>query len=63
MSAPVATALPHEPVRDILDRMVRRQIVHMPVVDNGVPVGMVARHDLLKAAARVWDRPQGGDAA
>jgi CBS domain-containing protein len=35
-------------VREVLDVMLRRDIKHVPVVRGGEPVGMVARHDLLK---------------
>jgi signal-transduction protein with cAMP-binding, CBS, and nucleotidyltransferase domain len=31
--------------------MLRRNLKHVPVVRDGKPVGMVARHDLLKLVA------------
>jgi len=36
-------------LEDILQKMLRHKIHRLPVVRDGVPVGIVTRHDLLKA--------------
>lgn len=48
MSKPVHTVGVDDSVEDVLDLMFERRIKHVPVVADGLPVGMVARHDLLK---------------
>jgi CBS domain-containing protein len=35
-------------LEDVLEKMLRHDIKHVPVVRGGIPVGMVARHDLLR---------------
>ena len=53
MSAPVETALPDDPLRDIARRMVENRLRHLVVVDGARRmVGIVSRRDLL----RVFDR-------
>lgn len=53
MSAPVETALPDDPLRDVARRMVENQLRHLVVVDpDRRMVGIVSRRDLL----RVFDR-------
>ena len=53
MSAPVETALPDDPLRDVARRMVENRLRHLVVVDGARRmVGIVSRRDLL----RVFDR-------
>ena len=40
---------PDTPLWEVADRMLKERLSHMAVVDNGKPVGIVARHDLLNA--------------
>lgn len=47
MSADVGTAEEDEPIEEVIGRMLRREVRHIPVVRDGVPVGLVARRDLL----------------
>jgi CBS domain-containing protein len=53
MSAPVETALPGDPLRDVARRMIENRLRHLVVVDGARRmVGIVSRRDLL----RVFDR-------
>jgi hypothetical protein len=53
MSAPVETALPDDPLRDVARRMIENRLRHLVVVDDDRRmVGIVSRRDLL----RVFDR-------
>jgi CBS domain-containing protein len=52
MSRRVVTAMPGEDLSAVVDRMMERKLHHVPVVANGVPVGVLARHDLLRFLAR-----------
>jgi len=52
MSAPVETALPDDPLRDVARRMIENRLRHVVVVDDRRMVGIVSRRDLL----RVFDR-------
>jgi CBS domain-containing protein len=52
MTRKVVTAMPQEPLSVVVDRMMERNLHHVPVVEKGVPVGMLARHDLLGFIAR-----------
>jgi CBS-domain-containing membrane protein len=52
MSRPVVTASPTDSLADVMDRMMERKVHHIPVVENGIPVGVVARHDVLAFLAR-----------
>lgn len=53
MSAPVETALPGDPLRDVARRMIENRLRHLVVVDGDRRmVGIVSRRDLL----RVFDR-------
>jgi CBS domain-containing protein len=47
MTRRVVTAAPGEVLSAVVDRMMERNLHHVPVVENGVPVGVLARHDLL----------------
>ena len=48
MSAGVTTVNEDALVREVLEKMLNREVNHVLVVKDGVPVGIVARHDLLK---------------
>jgi CBS domain-containing protein len=52
MSRPIVTASPTDSLADVMDRMMERKVHHIPVVENGIPVGVVARHDVLAFLAR-----------
>lgn len=48
MSSPVYTVDEEGTLADVLDTMHTRRVEQVPVVREGRPVGIVARHDLLK---------------
>lgn len=48
MSTPVHSVTEDDSIEQVLRMMLERDIKHMPVVSDGRPVGMIARHDLLK---------------
>jgi CBS domain-containing protein len=51
MSDKVQTAEESEEIGVVVQRMLARKLRHVPVVRNGKPVGMLARHDILKLVA------------
>jgi CBS domain-containing protein len=51
MRAPVETVGPDVDLWTAMSRMARLGIRRMPVVEDGRPVGLIARHDLMKAIA------------
>ena len=51
MSRRVSTAGPGDPVGDLALRMLEWRIRHLPVVEHGIPIGVVSRRDLLKILA------------
>ena len=51
MSDKVQTAEESEDIGAVVQRMLTRKLRHVPVVRNGKPVGMLARHDILKLVA------------
>lgn len=53
MSAPAVTVAPDAEVWDALQTMVARGVRHLPVVEDGRLVGMMARPDLLKVIVRL----------
>jgi CBS domain-containing protein len=66
MSRDVISATPDTPLAEIVELMERRRIKRLPVIENGVLVGIVSRPDLLAAVARALDNPEapaGGDDA
>jgi CBS domain-containing protein len=52
MTSRVVIATPGEALSAVVDRMMQGNLHHVPVVENGVPVGVLARHDLLGFLAR-----------
>lgn len=48
MSEPVYSVDEGATIEEVLDLMLKRDVKHVPVVRDDRPVGMVARHDLLK---------------
>lgn len=53
-------------VEDVLRLMMDQNIKHVPVIDDGKPLGMIARHDLLKMMLEAipgagGDRAEGGE--
>jgi nucleotide-binding universal stress UspA family protein/predicted transcriptional regulator len=58
MSAPVVTASEDDPLGDVVMKMIRRDIKHVPVVRDRVPIGVIARHDLLRLMVMNGDGPQ-----
>jgi CBS domain-containing protein len=52
MTRRVVTAMPGEALSVVVDRMMEGNLHHVPVVEEGVPVGVLARHDLLRLLAR-----------
>jgi CBS domain-containing protein len=52
MNTRVVTTAPDEPVSDAAVKMFEAKIHHLPVVHDGIPVGVVSRQDLLALVAR-----------
>ena len=52
MTHPVVTTREDEALTDLVKRMIDRDLKRIPVVRDKTPVGIVARHDLLKLMAR-----------
>lgn len=52
MTTQPVTATEDEEVTELVTEMIDHGLHRMPVVRNGVPVGIVTRHDLLKLMAR-----------
>ena len=52
MSKPPITIDEEESVNRAVELMLEHDINRVPVVRNGIPVGMIARHDLLRLMAR-----------
>jgi CBS domain-containing protein len=52
MTTQPAMATEDEEVTELVAEMIDHGLHRMPVVRNGVPVGIVTRHDLLKMMAR-----------
>jgi CBS domain-containing protein len=53
MITEVITAAEETPVEEIARSMLRYDIDHIPVVRDGMPIGMVARHDYLRIIAGI----------
>lgn len=52
MTADVITASEDETVTELVVRMIQRNLRRIPVVREGVPVGIATRHDVLRLMAR-----------
>lgn len=52
MSAQVHSVTAEDSVEHVLRTMLERDVKHVPVVEEGRAVGMIARHDLLKMMLR-----------
>ncbi|GBD37973.1 Inosine-5'-monophosphate dehydrogenase [bacterium HR37] len=52
MTSPVITASEEEEIEEAVEKMLKYDFNHLPVVRDGVPVGMLSRHDLLKLILR-----------
>jgi CBS domain-containing protein len=52
MTADVVTVSENDPVEQVLIQMVEHGVHLLPIVRDGVPVGIVARHDLLRLMLR-----------
>lgn len=48
MSKPVITCSPLTAIREVLSIMKRYKIKHVPVVEEGIPLGMISSFDLVK---------------
>jgi CBS domain-containing protein len=48
MRKAVVTVTEDEPIRHVVAKMFGRNLKRLPVVRNGVPVGVITRHDLLR---------------
>jgi CBS domain-containing protein len=59
MVTEVITAAEDSPVDEIARNMLRYDIDHIPIVRDGVPVGVVARHDFLRILADDTKRKSG----
>lgn len=47
----VITSDEHTPIEELARHMLRYEIDHITVVGDGMPVGIVARHDFLRMIA------------
>jgi len=47
MTSPVITVTEEDPIEEAVIKLLSHDINHVPVVRKGIPVGIVARHDLL----------------
>jgi CBS domain-containing protein len=52
MTTDVVTATENDPVEEVVMRMIEQGVHRIPVVRDGVPVGIVARRDLLRLVPR-----------
>lgn len=48
MATPVITATEEDSLEEVVERMIEHDIHRVPIVRNKKPVGIVARHDLLR---------------
>jgi len=49
MASELVTVAPNEDLLDAVHRMLDAEVRHLPVVDNGVAVGMISARDALRA--------------
>lgn len=62
MSTDLVVAAEDTPVDDVVRQMLDRDVNHVPVTRDGVPVGIISRHDLLRMMIHD-DGPEGGTRA
>jgi len=55
MTSDVLTCRPDEELPSVARRMVERGVKRMPVVEDGVLIGIVSRHDIMRSFARPDD--------
>ena len=58
MSTRVVSVTEDDPVEKVIELMLRRDLNRIPVVRDGVPVGIVARYDLLRIMVREEGEPK-----
>jgi CBS domain-containing protein len=51
MTTDLVTAAPADELRDVVHRMFEAEVRHIPVVENGVAVGLVSVRDALRVLA------------
>lgn len=57
MTTRVVTTSEDEPLAEVIHRALRHGVHRLPVVRDGIPVGMVTRHDLLKLMLHQGEDP------
>lgn len=55
MTKPAITILEDDTVAEAVRRMLERRVHRLPVVRDGVPVGIISRHDLLKMVVQKFE--------
>jgi len=58
MSTNVISVTEDDPVEKVIELMMRRDLNRIPVVRDGVPIGIVARYDLLRVMVREEGEPK-----
>ena len=58
MTKEVVTASEDTPLAELVERLQRHRVKRIPIVRNGIPVGIVSRADLVRAALS-RERPAG----
>jgi CBS domain-containing protein len=53
MSTDVLTASAQEPIEEVANRLIEAGVHHMPVVDDGIPMGIVTTTDLAAYVSTV----------
>lgn len=48
LSSPVYTVEPTTPIDQVLTTMLDRRVKHVPVTSDGMPVGVITPHDMLR---------------
>lgn len=55
MSSPAVTIQEDETVAEAVRKMLEKRVHRLPVVRDGIPVGMISRHDLLKMVVQKFE--------
>jgi CBS domain-containing protein len=55
MTRPVVAASEHDSVREVIAKMVRHDVNRIPILREKKPVGIIARHDLMKMMVNALD--------